>query len=104
MIQEKQTVATTGDAAAGVRTVGLCMIVKNEAHVILRCLESVRPLVDYVLIEDTGSTDGTQNIIRQYLDRERLPGEVFDEPWRDFADNRTLALQRLREKPEIDYA
>ena len=35
------------------KTIGLCMIVKNESKVILRCLESVRPIVDYVHIEDT---------------------------------------------------
>ena len=80
------------------------MIVKDEARVILRCLESVRPLVDYFLIEDTGSTDATQDIIRRWLDQQHLPGEVFEEPWQDFARNRSVALARLREKPEVDYA
>ena len=32
------------------KTVGLCMIVKDESQVILRCLRSVRPLIDYALI------------------------------------------------------
>ena len=86
------------------KAVGLCMIVKDEARLILRCLESVRPLVDYFLIEDTGSTDGTQALIRGWLDREKLPGEVFEEPWQNFAHNRSIALARLREKGEIDYA
>jgi glycosyltransferase involved in cell wall biosynthesis len=85
-------------------TLGLSMIVKNESKVILRCLESVRPIVDYVLVEDTGSTDGTQQIIREWLDRVGLPGEVYDEPWRDFAYNRSHALARLREKKHVDYA
>lgn len=86
------------------KTIGLCMIVKNESRVILRCLESVRPLIDYVLVEDTGSTDGTQEIIRDWLQRVGLPGQVIDEPWRDFAYNRTHVLAKLRENPEIDYA
>ncbi len=86
------------------KTIGLCMIVRNEARLILRCLESVRPLLDYVLVEDTGSSDGTQQIVRDYLDREQLPGEVFEEPWRDFAHNRSLALVRLRARADIDYA
>ena len=88
---------------ADAKTIGLCMIVKNESKVILRCLESVRPLVDYVLVEDTGSTDGTQTIIREWLDRVQLPGEVYDEPWRDFAYNRSHALARMRNKEEVDY-
>jgi len=87
-----------------VKTIGLCMIVKNESKVILRCLESVRPLVDYVLIEDTGSTDGTQTMIREWLAQAGLPGEVYGEPWRDFAYNRSHALARLRENIGVDYA
>ena len=95
---------TIAGVNANAKTIGLCMIVKNESKVILRCLESVRPIVDYVLVEDTGSTDGTQAIIREWLDRVGLPGEVYDEPWRDFAYNRSHALARLRENKGIDYA
>src|SRR5262245_42127067 len=86
------------------KTIGLCMTVKNDSEVVLRCLESVRPIVDYVLVEDTGSTDGTQSIIREWLDRAGLPGEVYDEPWHDFAYNWSHALARLREKKDVDYA
>jgi glycosyltransferase involved in cell wall biosynthesis len=86
------------------KTIGLCMIVKNEAHVIERCLDSVRPLVDYVLIEDTGSTDGTQQRIADWLGRTGLPGAVIEEPWRDFAYNRSHALAALRAVDSVDYA
>jgi glycosyltransferase involved in cell wall biosynthesis len=95
------------DATAGVldlKTIGLCMIVRNEAHVIVRCLASARPLVDYVLIEDTGSADGTQEIIRAYLRNNGIPGMVIEEPWRDFGYNRSLALKALRAHKNIDYA
>ena len=91
-------------ANADQKMIGLCMIVKNESQLILRCLESVRPLVDYVLVEDTGSTDGTQTIVREWLDRVGLPGEVYDEPWQDFAYNRSRALAKLRENKGVDYA
>ena len=99
------TVANTklkGISADG-KKIGLCMIVKNESQVILRCLESVRPIVDYVLLEDTGSTDGTQAIVREWLDRVGVAGEVYNEPWQDFAYNRSHALARLRENTSIDY-
>ena len=85
-------------------TIGLCMIVRNEADVITRCIESVRRLVDYVMIEDTGSSDGTQEICRDYMARIGLPGEVVDEPWQDFGSNRSSALAHLRKHAEIDYA
>lgn len=86
------------------KTIGLCMIVKNEAKVILQCLGSALPLVDYVLIVDTGSTDGTQDLIRGFLSSRNVEGIVIDEPWRDFAYNRSFALERLREIGSVDYA
>ncbi|TPJ35329.1 glycosyltransferase family 25 protein [Mesorhizobium sp. B2-6-5] len=85
-------------------TIGLCMIVKNEAKVILQCLASALPLVDYVLVVDTGSGDGTQDLIRTFLTTHNVNGAVIDEPWRDFAYNRTFALDRLREVETVDYA
>jgi glycosyltransferase involved in cell wall biosynthesis len=68
----------------------LSMIVKNEASAIRRCLESVRPLIDYWIIVDTGSVDGTQDIIREFL--QDVPGELHERPWVDFAHNRSEAL------------
>ncbi len=84
-------------------TVGLVMIVKNERDVILRCLASMRPLIDYVLIVDTGSSDDTILRIRAYLEAEDLPGEVIERPWRNFAANRSEALEALRQVEMVDY-
>lgn len=69
----------------------LNMIVKNESHIIQRCLSSVRKLIDGWLIVDTGSTDGTQETIRRTL--ADLPGELIDRPWIDFETNRNEALE-----------
>ena len=85
-------------------TIGLNMIVKDESKLILRCLKSCLPLVDYVLVSDTGSTDGTQVIIRDFLEENRIEGLVLDHPWQDFAHNRNLALNALRAVPHVDYA
>src|ERR1700730_14454058 len=80
------------------------MIFNNEANVIRGCLVSALPLVDYILVVDTGSSDGTQQIVRDFLDEQGVKGAVIDEPWRDFAYNRSFALERLREVEDIDYA
>ncbi|HEY2395138.1 MAG TPA: glycosyltransferase [Rudaea sp.] len=72
----------------------LSMIVKNEAAVIERCLRSVKPHVHAWAIADTGSDDGTQDIIRRCL--ADLPGELIERPWIDFATNRNQALDLAR--------
>ena len=69
------------------------MIVKNESKVIRRCLESVLPLVDYWVIVDTGSTDGTQQIILECL--KEVPGFLHERPWVDFSHNRNEAIALL---------
>ena len=78
----------------------LSMIVKNEAHVIRRCLDSVRPLIDHWVIVDTGSTDGTQDVIRAAMSD--VPGTVVERPWVDFAHNRSEALALAR--PHGDFS
>lgn len=79
----------------------LNMIVKNEKDVILRCLSSVTPIIDYWVIVDTGSTDGTQEIIRTYL--KEIPGQLFERPWKNWGETRTEALRLAQEKGEGDY-
>lgn len=67
------------------------MIVRNEAKVIRRCLESVRPFIDAWSISDTGSTDGTQDLIREAL--AGIPGTLIERPWVDFSTNRNEAIE-----------
>ncbi len=79
-------------------TVGLCMIVKNEAHVIERCLASVKPIIHHWVIVDTGSTDGTQDVIRAFM--QDVPGELHERPWKDFGSNRSEAMTLARNKAD----
>ena len=68
-------------------TLGLSMIVKNEAGTIGPCLESVRGIASQVVIVDTGSTDGTVAVAR------KLGATVLCSPWEDhFANARNAAL------------
>jgi glycosyltransferase involved in cell wall biosynthesis len=71
----------------------LSMIVKNEAPNIQRCLESVAPYIDYYIICDTGSTDNTKEIIKNFFDSKGIPGEILDHEWKHFGHNRSLALE-----------
>ena len=43
-------------------SVSLCMIVKNEEENLARCLNSVKDLIDEIILVDTGSTDRTLSI------------------------------------------
>jgi glycosyltransferase involved in cell wall biosynthesis len=85
------------------KTITLCMIVKNESHVIERCLASVLPVIDHWVIVDTGSTDGTQQKIKDFFDRNGIDGELHEIPWKDFGYNRSEAL-RLAQATDTDYA
>jgi glycosyltransferase involved in cell wall biosynthesis len=82
---------TSPDIDTGARTwrqrLSLCMIVRDEEHFLQRCLESVRDWVDEMIIVDTGSSDRTRDIARQFTDR------VYDFEWiDDFAAARNYAL------------
>ena len=74
------------------------MIVKNESKIIVKCLDSVLPFIDYWVICDTGSTDGTQTVIETYFKEKEIEGELYNDVWVDFAHNRTLAFQRVKDK------
>lgn len=74
-------------------TICLNLIVKNEAKVLARCFDSIAGFVDSWLIVDTGSTDGTQDLVRQYFAARGMKGQLIERPWRDFAHNRTEALK-----------
>lgn len=67
--------------------ISLCMIVKDEEEVLERCLKSAAPLVDEIVIVDTGSKDKTKEIAHTYTQN------VFDFPWNDdFAAARNEAF------------
>ncbi len=76
----------------------LNMIVKNESQVIQRCLASVKDLIDYWVIVDTGSVDGTQKIVKECL--REISGEFHERPWVDFGFNRNEALELARNKAD----
>ncbi len=86
------------DYSLGKQTICLNMIVKNESDVIERCLNSVKPVIDYWVIVDTGSTDATKEIIQRCL--EGIPGKLWERPWKNFGDNRSEAFELAKSKAD----
>lgn len=93
----------------------LNMIVKNEAHIILETLNTIYSHIDYYVINDTGSTDDTVKIIKDFFNEKGIPGEVIIHEFRTctchsgifkkydffhFGWNRTYALQACAGKSE----
>ena len=78
------------------------MIVKNEAHIITETFDNILKYIPltYWVISDTGSTDGTQQVIKDYFACKKIDGELFQDEWRDFGYNRTLALQHANKKTD----
>ncbi|MGN0346138.1 MAG: glycosyltransferase family 2 protein [Lachnospiraceae bacterium] len=70
-------------------TVSVCMIVKNEANVLRRCLDSLQGLYEELIIVDTGSTDETKEIAAEYTQ------QIYDFAWvDDFSAARNFAFSK----------
>ncbi|NTW58570.1 MAG: glycosyltransferase [Nitrospirae bacterium] len=79
----------SGPAAKKNGSLSVCMIVKNEELHIAKCLMSVKPVVDEMIVVDTGSTDRTKDIARAF------GAKVYDVPWTgDFSEARNLSLAK----------
>lgn len=85
-------------------TIALCVVTRNAAATILKCLSSAASLVDYVLVADLGSNDGTQAAVHDWLRQTSIQGQVYEAPDRDSEDNHTHILAHLRENHEVDFA
>ena len=67
----------------------LCMIVKNESAILRNCLDSLKEIMDEIIIVDTGSTDDTKQIAAEYTPY------VYDFEWNDdFAAARNFAFAK----------
>lgn len=71
-------------------TLSVIVIVKNEARNIKRCLRSIAPIANEIIILDSGSTDNTVEICRQYTPH------VFITDWPGYGPQKNRALQRAQ--------
>jgi GT2 family glycosyltransferase/tetratricopeptide (TPR) repeat protein len=77
--------------ANNVRSLSVSMIVKNEEKHIAKCLMSVKPVADEIIVVDTGSTDRTRDIAKA------LGARVFDFDWKgDFSAARNHSLSQAK--------
>ena len=71
------------------KTISLCMIVKNEEKTLDTCLNSIKNLVDEIIIVDTGSTDKTKEIAKKYTNK------IYDFKWvDDFSKARNFSFSK----------
>jgi glycosyltransferase involved in cell wall biosynthesis len=68
-------------------SLSLIIITKNEAHNIAKCINSTQGIAEEVIVFDSGSTDGTQEICRQ------LGARVYETDWPGFGPQKNRALQ-----------
>lgn len=76
-----------------VHTLSVCLITKNEADRVRLCLESVKHLANEIVVLDSGSTDGTVDILREYTDK------VWLTDWPGFGAQK----QRCLEKASMEW-
>ena len=75
--------------ASGIPRLTVCLITKNEERFIGKCLESIRPIADQIVVMDTGSTDWTTSIAG------RFGAEIFKFKWcDDFSAARNAVLEK----------
>lgn len=85
----RQRLGPMGVKADDPHSLSLCMIARNENAFIGPCLEGIKPLVDEIVLVDTGSEDRTADIGRI------LGARVYDFPWcDDFSAARNFGLSK----------
>jgi glycosyltransferase involved in cell wall biosynthesis len=75
----------------------LNFICKDEGHIVRRMLNSALPITDLIVVCDTGSTDGTQDLIRQFGAQHKIPTYIFERPFDNFGNSREYARLKLIE-------
>jgi glycosyltransferase involved in cell wall biosynthesis/Flp pilus assembly protein TadD len=91
MAKKKKKKTQRKRPASGNLQLSLCLIARDEADFLDRCLGSVQGLVDEVVVVDTGSRDDTKTVARRHGAR------LFSHTWTgDFSEARNAAIERAR--------
>ncbi len=84
-------------------TICLVMIIKNEGAIMPRMLNSVKDLIDDIVISDTGSTDDTEDVVRKTA--EELGKKIYIDhtPFKNFGYNRSVALDVAKRESKSTF-
>jgi tetratricopeptide (TPR) repeat protein len=74
-----------------IRIIVLLMI-KNESRIICRSITSALKIADAVCVSDTGSTDNTIQILKDFYPTLSIPAKTYEHPWTNFGINRTKSF------------
>tara|TARA_Y100000389_G_scaffold55576_1_gene51427 strand:- start:32962 stop:35007 length:2046 start_codon:yes stop_codon:yes gene_type:complete len=76
---------------------------KNEAPVLRKMLDSVLGYIDYYVIQDNGSTDGSPDIVKDWAKENNIPGVLYEvkEGWKGFGWNRDHLIRYCQN--EVDH-
>ncbi len=86
-------------------TICFAAIVRQEGKIIKRLLDSLKPIIDFISIVDTGSTDDTVKQINDWCELNKIPGKVHSDKWvDDFGYSRTVSFKKAKETyPDSTY-
>ena len=87
------------------QTICLTMIVKDESQLIVKTLTNITSYIkfDYWIISDTGSTDNTKELIKDFFTKADIPGKLIETQWKDFGYNRTVVLKEAYNKTDYTF-
>lgn len=88
MPQATQATLSSSNPLPKRHTLSVCLITLNEADRIERCLNSIQPVADEIIVLDSGSTDGTVEIAQRYTDK------VWVTDWPGYGAQKQRALER----------
>jgi len=82
------------------KTICFATMCKNEEHCIKETLESVYKYIDTWVVCDTGSTDKTCEIVKDFFKEKKISGKLFIDEWKGFDHNKTLLFNRCFNKSD----
>jgi glycosyltransferase involved in cell wall biosynthesis len=81
------------ETSIGKKSMGFVTMCKNEEHCIKDTLESIYRYIDYWVVCDTGSTDRTKEIVKEFFAEKGIPGELVEHEWVGFDHNKSLMME-----------